>query len=108
MDKSICRRIREVRKAMKLTQSQFAELVDLSEDSIGKIERGTAPRMSTLGKIAKGLNMSVQDLLGPSKKSSSKQKNNALEDFVAYLKTHNVEDIRFIHELAIKILKRKN
>lgn len=39
--KDIAVKIRELRKSLKLTQSQFAERVNLSEDSIGKIERGS-------------------------------------------------------------------
>lgn len=107
MDKSICQRIREVRKSLKLTQNQFAELVDLSEDSIGKIERGTVPRMETVYKIANGLNMSVEDLLGKSKKSSAKLSSKVLNDFVVYLNTRSAEDIKFIHELAVKIFERQ-
>lgn len=107
MDKSICQRIREVRKSLKLTQSQFAEVVDLSADSIGKIERGTVPRMETVYKIAEGLNMSVEGLFGKSKEFSAKPSSKVLNDFVAYLKTRPAKDIKLIHELAVKILERK-
>lgn len=107
MDKSICQRIREVRKSLKLSQNQFAELANLSEDSIGKIERGTVPRMETVYKIAEGLNMSIEDLLGKSKKISAKLSSNVLNDFVVYLNTRPVKDIKFIHELAVKIFERQ-
>ena len=47
---------------MRLTQSQLAELVDLSEDSIGKIERGVnAPTTDTLLKIAEGLKITSRN-----------------------------------------------
>lgn len=107
MDKSICQRMKEVRKSMKFTQNQLAELVDLSEDSVGKIERGTVPRMETVYKIAKGLNMSIEDLLGKSKKISAKPSSNVLNDFVAYLNTRSAKDIKLIHELAVKIFERQ-
>lgn len=106
MDKNICKRIREVRKSLKLTQNQFAELVDMSEDSIGKIERGTVPRMETVYKIAKGLKIPVEDLLGKSNKRTDKSTSKLIDNFVAYLKTRHTKDITFIHELAVKIFER--
>lgn len=107
MDKSICKRIRELRKSMKLTQGQFAELVDLSEDSIGKIERGiTVPTMKTLYKISKSLNLSVEEILA--KEVPPRPHSKALNDFIAYLKSRSDEDVKFIHELAVMVLGRKN
>jgi transcriptional regulator with XRE-family HTH domain len=101
------RRIRELRKSMKLTQSQFAELVNLSEDSIGKIERGvTIPKIMTLSKIAQGLKIPIEILISPLKEASSQQ-DKKLKNFISYLKTRSPEDIKFIHELSLKILGRK-
>ncbi|MBI1822960.1 MAG: helix-turn-helix transcriptional regulator [Nitrospirae bacterium] len=104
----VCKKIKDLRQSMKLTQSQFAELVDLSEDSIGKIERGvTVPNVETLYKIAEGVKIPVEQLIGPTKKSSSKELPRTLDDLINYLKTRSPEDISFIHELAIKVLERK-
>lgn len=100
-------RIRELRKSMKLTQSKFAELVNLSEDSIGKIERGvTIPKIETLSKIAQGVKMPVENLISPIKEPFSLQ-DRELKNFIAYLKTRSPEDIKFIHEIALKIFGRK-
>lgn len=106
--KDIAIKIRELRKALKLTQSQFAERVNLSEDSIGKIERGIGvPTLDTLNKIASGLKMPVEDLLSTLKKKPSQKPSGPLSDLMAYLQTRSPEDIRFIHEIAVKILERK-
>ncbi|MBI4690752.1 MAG: helix-turn-helix transcriptional regulator [Nitrospirae bacterium] len=106
--KDICTKIRELRKSLKLTQSQFAELVNLSEDSIGKIERGvTIPTIDTLDKIANGLKIPIEELISSPKEKSSEKISKAITDLTAYLKTHSSEDVRFIHELAVKILGRK-
>ena len=106
--KDVCKRIRELRKSLKLTQSEFAELVDLSEDSIGKIERGiTTPTIDTLYKIASGLKMPIGDLISIPKERSSEKLSKPIADLVAYLKTRTPEDVKFIHELAVKILERK-
>ncbi|MDA8091075.1 MAG: helix-turn-helix transcriptional regulator [Nitrospiraceae bacterium] len=105
--KDICKKIREIRKSMGLSQGQFAEVVNLSVDSIGKIERCTTiPTIETLDKIAAGLKIPLKDLI-PSKEKLSQKSTKALEDLLAYLKTRPPEDVKFIHELAIKIFERK-
>jgi transcriptional regulator with XRE-family HTH domain len=105
----ISKKIRELRKALKLTQSQFAELVHLSVDSVGKIERGVGgvPTVETLKNIADALNMPVEDLIYPSKKKTAHKPARELADLLAYMQTRTPEDIKFIHELAIKIFEKK-
>lgn len=106
-DKDICTKIRELRKSMKLTQSQFAERVGLSVDSIGKIERGiNTPTIDTLYRIASGVKIPIEDLISP-KEMPSEKSSKAIADLVTYLKTCSPNDIRFIHKLAVKILERK-
>lgn len=106
--KDIAVKIRELRKSLKLTQSQFSELVNLSEDSIGKIERGIGvPTLDTLNKIASGLKIPIEDLLSTSRKKPSQKPSGPLNDLIAYLQTRSPEDVRFIHEIAVKILERK-
>lgn len=105
MAKDIAIRLKHLRKSMMLTQSQFAELVNLSEDSIGKIERGTSiPTVSTLKQIAEALKIPLSDLLdyAPLKEKPSR----ALDDLIKYLKTKSPEEIKLIHEIAVKILER--
>ena len=93
---------------MRLTQSQFAELTNLSEDSIGKIERGvTVPKINTLHKICTGLKIPIETLISSMKEHPADNLSNAISDFVRYLKTRPPEDIRFIHELAVKIFEKK-
>ncbi len=106
--KDICKRIRDIRMSMKLTQSQFAELVNMSEDSIGKIERGvTVPTVETLNKISTALKIHIEDLLPPYKgKKKGKAKSAAIDGLVTYLKTRPSEDVEFIHDLAVRILER--
>jgi transcriptional regulator with XRE-family HTH domain len=93
---------------MKLTQSQFAELVNLSEDAIGKIERGsTIPTIETLYKIANGLKLPMEELLSPLPKKALGKPSKTLTDLINYLKTRSDEDIRLIHELAVKIFEKR-
>jgi transcriptional regulator with XRE-family HTH domain len=106
-DKSVCLKIRKIRKSIGLTQSQFAELVDLSEDSIGKIERCVnVPTIETLYKISKALKTPVEIFLPSSKEITSKDFPPELKNLISYLRTRPSEDVRLIHEIAIKIFER--
>lgn len=103
----IGKRIRILRKRMRLTQSQLAELVDLSEDSIGKIERGVnAPTTDTLLKIAAGLKITLSELLGETLEKAKSQ-HKALNDFMKYLKTKSAHDVGLIHKIAVMIFEKR-
>ena len=96
-----------MRKSLKLTQSQFAEICNLSDDSIGKIERCvTVPTIDTLYKIASNLKKPIETLL-PSYKEKCCTDSDELTALVNYLRLHPAEDIKFIHELAVKIFERR-
>lgn len=105
----ICKKIRDIRKSMKLTQSQFAELCSLSDDSIGKIERCvTIPTVETLSKIAKSLGRPIETILPTIyREKFCRGLPGELTALVDYLRSRSPEDIKFIHELAVKILERK-
>ncbi len=107
MSKDIAKKIRSLRTGMKLTQSQFSELVHLSENSIGKIERGVSlPTVDTLRKIADGLNIPVSEILGK-EGHEMESKNAVLDDLVRYLGTKSPEDISLVHKMAVLMLERK-
>ncbi len=84
-------------------------IVKCSEDSIGKIERGVGvPTIDTLSKIALALKIPLEDLILPSKKKLPQKQNRELNDLIAYLQTRSPDDIRFIHELALKFFEKKS
>lgn len=57
--------VRNHRKALKLTQEQLAERVDVTMETIGKIERGAAtPTFATAEKIAEALGVPAPVLFG--------------------------------------------
>ena len=57
-------RIRELRKAKKMTQQQFADLSDLHKNYIGMIERGERnPSLINIQNIATAFEMSISDLM---------------------------------------------
>ncbi len=59
-------KVREARRRAMLTQGELAEKSGVGITSIVRIERGqldTAPRVSTLRKLAKGLDVDPRELL---------------------------------------------
>lgn len=57
------RKIALLRQRLGLSQEKFAELCDMHRTYIGAIERGEkSPTITTLEKIAKGLNIEIVEL----------------------------------------------
>ena len=57
-------RIKELRKAKKMTQQQFADLSDLHKNYIGMIERGERnPSLINIQNIAIAFEMSISELM---------------------------------------------
>ena len=58
------KRIKELRKAKKMTQQQFADLSDLHKNYIGMIERGERnPSLINIQNIATAFEMTISDLM---------------------------------------------
>lgn len=57
--------IKELRTSKKLTQKQLAELSQISESMVSKIELGVkSTKIETLKKIANALSTTMDDLVG--------------------------------------------
>lgn len=112
LEKEICYRIRELRRKLKLTQSQFAVMVGLSEDCVGKIERGVSvPSLLTVYKITGALKIPVEALIIPKAGHEAGpphgEAGSALRDLTSYLRSRPPEDVVLLHELAVKIFDHK-
>lgn len=56
-------RLKEIRESRGLSQEKLGELIDLTEDSVGNMERGKHwPRLKTLEKLLKVLKVRPRDL----------------------------------------------
>ncbi len=62
---NIATNLKKLREAKKLSQEKLARLADVANNTIVKIEAGKNknPTLETLTKIAKVLNVSVDDLI---------------------------------------------
>jgi len=68
----ISNRIKEFRETKGLTQEDLAKSAQLSRPVISQFEQGQrTPSLKALQRIAKALNVEVNDLLGSSQKDSS-------------------------------------
>lgn len=59
----LCSRLKQARLKKGLTQEELAKVADVSQSSICYIERGKIPRMDTLQKICKALEIQIQELI---------------------------------------------
>jgi len=62
----LAKNMKKYRKRLKLTQEGLARKVDISYSTIIKLETGVIgdPRMDTLKKLAKALNINIDELIG--------------------------------------------
>ena len=64
VDSSFGRRLSALRKAKKLSQAKFASKIGATQRMVSNYERSQGrPRADLVGKMAKALDMSVEDLL---------------------------------------------
>jgi len=65
-DYTLAKNLKELRKKKGLSQDRLAKLADVANNTIIKIEQGENenPTLDTLKKIAKSLEVSVDELIG--------------------------------------------
>ena len=62
------KRLRQLREAAELTQEELARKADMSTSAVAKIEqRDVDPSWSTVGKLARALGVTLNDLAGDPK-----------------------------------------
>lgn len=90
--KDFGRRLKELRTAQGLNQTQFAKQVNLTQAAISQFEDGKRiPSSSALQKIAVGLGLSLDELLGSFEEvPTDTQKDAAIQALVAKLKRKSV------------------
>ncbi len=100
LSRQLGKRIRELRKARRLSQARLAEKANLSEACIGTIERGhRTPRLPTLQSIASALAVEVQDLFDfrPEEITTSEE---ALKELYRSIKGKSRNEILKMAEIA--------
>ena len=109
--KALGKKISEMRKLRGHTQEELAEMVGLSPNFIGYLERGKqVPSIKTLKKIASALGVTIgwffysieNHRYKPTKLT---EKDKTINKLVKILKSLNLSDIHFVLKLMKKISK---
>jgi len=71
--KNVAANVRRLRQAAGLTQAQLASAADVADATVSRIERGRlVPSVELAGRLAKALDATVDELLGPTPKDAGK------------------------------------
>ncbi|MFH1955067.1 MAG: helix-turn-helix transcriptional regulator [Pseudomonadota bacterium] len=105
--KDLGERIRDLRKAERLSQEALAERVGINPKYLGQIERAeTAPSLNTLCKIttACGITMSELFAFGSSKEVID-SKERLISEIIGLIRGKNEKDLNVIRGVIKEILK---
>lgn len=92
------KRIKELRKARNLTQEQLSELLGVFQKQIGNIETGTTfTTMHNIEKLAKALNVEIEDLFTF---SHHKDRNDLINEINNYINNVSYEKLRVIYKVV--------
>lgn len=112
--KQLGSRVKQIRKAAKLTQEKVAEKTGLSVEYMSRIERGVAqPSFKTLDLLAKALNVTAKDfwdfnapILFQDTKLESRQKRHYINVIFSEVKGMEVRELAVVYNV-VKGLNKK-
>lgn len=104
VDKLIGLQIARLRNEREITQEELAKSIDVTPETISRLERGTAiPSLRTIEKISIALHTTLKDLFDF--EHTQKPKHSTIESesakLITYLKTRKADDIK----MSYRILK---
>lgn len=107
MTKQWGKRIKQIRKAAKLTQESLAEKTGLSVEYISRLERGVSqPSFKTLELLVKSLNVNAKDFFdfkGPvvfrDKKQEARQKKKYIDAISSELPEMEVRELTVVYNV---------
>lgn len=107
MTKKLGKRIKQIRKAAKLTQESLAEKAGLSVKYISRLERGLSqPSFKTLESLAKSLNVNAKDFFDfkgtvvfRDKKQEARQKKEYIDAISSELPEMEVRELTVVYNV---------
>lgn len=100
----IGKRVRNLRKRSNLTQAQLAEKVNLTDESISRLETGKSiPSVEKLNEIALVLNAEIKDLFDFKEDIESKKV--LIKKLVNLLATRDRQNVNLIYQIASMIFE---
>lgn len=107
IEKLIGLSIAKIRKDRELTQAQLAEMIDITVETVSRLERGVSvPSLKTLAKISMALHVHIKELLDFEYPSLKKPSIGEGEKLLAYLQTKRPEDIRMCYRIFKNIFEQ--
>ena len=96
--KAMGKAIRRTRKGQLLTIEKLAEQAGISENYLGKIERGEGmPSLQTIDRIARALNVSIDSLMGNPEYDTERMFINSLLEINELSEQKKEKFLDFIH-----------
>ena len=110
LQKLLGTRVYELRRRANLTQGQFAERANVSNDTISRIERGIrSPSFEVLERLAKALDVEVRELFNFSNRKFLECKCHLeLIDLLNYLHDKNSDEIAMMLKISRLIFGEKS
>ncbi len=106
LQKALGSRIAQRRRSAMLTQAQLAERIDVTTETISRIERGrTMPSLITLQEIAAALGCELLELLSDDK-AAARRDRAALDRLLASVAHREPDDIHLVADIAMRIFQR--
>ena len=101
IEKRIGSKITEIRLSKKLTQAQLAEKLDVSVETISRMERGVSfPSLKTLENLSHALDTPLKTFFDFNEEKSKDQPfERELSKLNVFLRTLRKKDITLIHEI---------
>lgn len=112
--KQVGERIKQIRKAAKLTQEKLAEKAGLSVEYISRLERGVGqPSFKTLTLMADALDVTARDFFdfkGPvvfrDKRQEAKQRKGYIDAISSEIKTMEVRELIAVYNVVMGLAGR--
>jgi len=108
IEKRIGSKITEIRLSKKFTQAQLAEKLDVSVETISRMERSASfPSLKTIENLSRALNVPLKSLFDFDEERPKDQAfERELSKLIVFLRTLRKKDITLIHEI-LKVVFRK-
>lgn len=108
-EKLIGSQIAKIRKEREMTQAELAERIDVTVETISRLERGVSmPSVKTLEAVSKALSVRLKDLFDlerEEKQAGLTKEEKEIRKIISYLKTKDINDIRFGFRILKDIFK---
>ena len=109
VEKLIGSQIANIRKEREITQAELAEKIDVTVETISRLERGVSmPSIKTLEAISKALAVRLKDLFDferEERQINLTKEEKEIRKIISYLKTKNINDIRLGFRILKSVLK---